>query len=181
MGLKHRTLLALVGLLAMPLLCWCSELEYEVKAEYLERFTRFIDWPADSSAGNTAGTFRLCVIGTNPFGSYLRDMTADVKFKGKPAELNQIHDPRQAQTCDLLFIAGSEASHLQEILKITMDLPLLTVSDTAGFAEQGVFINFYNEGAKVRFEINNEAMKKSRLHVSSRLLGLARVVKGASQ
>ena len=178
MSLKHRALFALLGLLAMPLSCWATELEYEVKAEYLERFTRFIDWPADSTPSRT---FRLCVIGANPFGSYLRDMTADMKFKGKPAELNHILVPRESRDCDLLFVPASQASQLPEIMKVTRDLPVLTVSDTAGFAQRGVCINFYNEGSKIRFEINNEAIKRSRLRVSSRLLDLARPVKEASR
>jgi uncharacterized protein DUF4154 len=173
----RRALLTLIGLLAIPLFCSAAELEYEVKAEYLERFTRFIDWPADS----LSKTFHLCVIGSNPFGSYLQDMTAQVKFKGNPAEINQLRDPGHAKDCNLLFIAKSEASKLQQILKITSDLPILTVSDSPGFAEQGVLINFHNEDGKIRFEINNDAMKRSRLHVSSRLLGLARLVKGAAQ
>jgi hypothetical protein len=179
MNFMHRALLAFLGLLALPLICWSTDLEYEVKAEYLERFTRFIDWPADSHAGSAEGRFRLCVIGNNPFGSYLEDMTTEVKFKGKPAELNLIHDVREAQNCDLLFIAHPESQRLPEILKVTRDLPILTVSDTPGFANKGVLINFYNEGAKVRFEINQHAIKQSRLHVSSRLLGLARVVEGS--
>ena len=178
MSMKHRALLVLLGLLAMPFCCWGAELEYEVKAEYLERFTRFIDWPADSTP---AHNFRLCVIGANPFGSYLGDMTADVKFKGKRAELNQITEPQEARECDLLFVPASQDSQLREIVKITRDLPILTVSDTPGFAERGVCINFYNEGSKIRFEINNEAIKRSRLRVSSRLLDLARPVKEASK
>jgi hypothetical protein len=177
MTLKGRMLLGFLWLLAMYCLCWGAELEYEVKAEYLERFTRFIDWPADSNGGSRGNTFHLCVIGENPFGSYLREMTNDVKFKGKRAELQHIQEPRQAIGCDLLFIAKSEAARLVEILRITKDRPILTVSDTPGFAQHGVLINFYNEGANIRFEINTDAIKRSRLHVSSRLLNLARLVK----
>jgi len=181
MTLKDRVLLASLWLLAASCFCWGTELEYEVKAEYLERFTRFIDWPADSFAANHGGRFRLCVIGKNPFGSYLQEMTREVKFKGKPAEIKLIQDPRRTADCDLLFIANSEEARLKEVLQITKDKPILTISDTPGFAEVGVAINFYNQDAKIRFEINNEAIKRNRLHVSSRLLDLARQVKETSK
>jgi hypothetical protein len=58
---------------------------------------------------------------------------------------------------------------------------VLTVSDERGFAQQGVGINFYTEEDKVRFEINQDAVNRSGLRISSKLLSLAKIVRGAGR
>jgi hypothetical protein len=62
------------------------------------------------------------------------------------------------------------------ILSCTGNKPILTVSDTKGFAEKGVLINFYMMGDKIKFEINEKAVHESGLVMSYRLLNLARIV-----
>jgi hypothetical protein len=76
----------------------------------------------------------------------------------------------------MLFIASSAAEILSEILSNTRDKPILTVSDTNGFAAKGVLINFFLAGDKIKFEINEKAVHESGLVMSYRLLNLARIV-----
>lgn len=146
--------------------------EYQVKAEFLERFTRFIDWPADADEG----PFTIGVIGRNPFGSYLERVVASHKIKGRQIEVRYLDDLAQIDRCQVLFIASSERDRLPKILARTGSRPILTVSDSAGFAAAGVLINFYSATDTVRFEINEAAVEKSGLKVSARLLKLARLV-----
>lgn len=151
-----------------------QEFEYQVKAEFLERFTRFIEWPADSQLSDPKSDFRLCVIGKNPFGSYLQDMAEEVRIKGKPVKILEISQPSQSEGCDLLFVSRSEEENIPSILQYTGNKPILTVGDGEGFAKRGVIINFVKAGSRIVFEINPDAVKRSRLRVSSRLMGLAR-------
>ena len=53
---------------------------------------------------------------------------------------------------------------------------VLTVSDTNGFAHQGVIINLIKVDNKIRFEINPAAAERAGLKISSHLLRLARIV-----
>jgi hypothetical protein len=146
--------------------------EYEVKAEFLERFTRFIDWPGEVDESS----FTIGVIGRNPFGSYLDRVVAMHKIKGRPTEIRYVDDLAQIDRCQVLFIASSERERLPKILARTGSKPILTVSDSSGFAAAGVLINFYTAADTVRFEINEAAVEKSGLKVSARLLKLARLV-----
>lgn len=166
-----------VGLLAfLPSIAISQNIEYEVKAEFLERFTRFIEWPVDSSVSDLSVPFGVCVIGQSPFGSYLDEMAHEVRIKGKAVKIHGILDPNKLDECQILFISESEKDRLAAILTQTEKRPVLTVADTAGFAENGVLINFYKSGTYVRFEINPEAAQQSGLKFSSRLLKLARLV-----
>jgi uncharacterized protein DUF4154 len=167
----------IILILAAPYLSAQDDFEYKVKAEFLERFTRFIEWPADSAINNSDKPFCICVTGKSPFGGYLQEMAQQVKIKGKPVEIHQIERlPSELPKCQILFIARSERDRLAEILKLTQDKPILTVGDTSGFAEDGVLVNFYTSGNYIRFEVNIDRAENSKLKFSSRLLKLARLV-----
>jgi hypothetical protein len=153
-----------------------QEREYQIKAEFLERFTRFIKWPSDSTVSNPSSPFCLCVIGKNPYGTYLSELSSLVKIQKKQITLTEISSLDQIRPCNLLFISDSEKATLSSILAYTVDKPILTVSDSPGFAQRGVLINFYEDEGFVRFEINIRAVEKSRLRFSSRLLKLGRLV-----
>ena len=56
-------------------------------------------------------------------------------------------------------------------------LPVLTVSDRRGFSEWGGIIEMYIESGRMRFAVNVDAAEHSGLRLSSRLLGLAKVIR----
>lgn len=151
-----------------------NDLEYAVKAEFLERFTRFIKWP--STSPDLGSPFVACVIGKNPFGTYLVDLVGRRRIQSRRTELRLIADPADVDGCHLLFIARSERRRVAAILRHTSGRPILTVGDTAGFASAGVLVNLYIQATNVRFEINVAAVKRSGLKFSSKLLKLARLV-----
>jgi hypothetical protein len=147
--------------------------EYRVKAEFLERFTRFIDWPAGTDGH---GPFLIGVIGENPFNGFLEEIASGRRIKGRPVEIRRLTDPAQADSCQVVFICASERDRLRRILSRTETKPILTIADSSGFAAAGVLINFYTTGETVHFEMNESAIERSGLKVSSRLLKLARLV-----
>jgi hypothetical protein len=56
-------------------------------------------------------------------------------------------------------------------------LPVLTVSDGERFSEAGGIIELYIDGGRIRFAINVDAAERSGLRLSSRLLGLAKIMR----
>ena len=150
--------------------------EYSLKAVFLERFTRFIEWPEESVVSDTSKAFVLGVMGKNPFGSILEQLYATQKIKNKEVEIRYISNMDLILGCHLLFISKSEKNELIKILSVTKDKPILTISDEVGFAEKGVLINFYLSQERVRFEINETAFKVSGLKASYLLLDVAKIV-----
>ncbi len=55
--------------------------------------------------------------------------------------------------------------------------PVLTLSDVEQFARVGGMAQLYVEDGRIRFRVNLENTKRSRLQFSSRLLALATLVK----
>ena len=144
--------------------------EYELKAEFLSRFPSFVEWPQSGDRPFTIG-----VVGRSPFDGYLEKI-ATRRIKGRPVLVRYISDLAQVDGCEIVFIAASEKSRLASILARTEGKPILTVGDTDGFGAAGVLINFYTSGDTVKFEINEGAVDRSGLRVSSKLFKLARVI-----
>lgn len=79
----------------------------------------------------------------------------------------------------MIFVSRSEEKNLPFILAKLDSGPVLTVSETRGFAQRGGIINFYLEGNKVRFEINPVTAQRDRLKISAQLLNLGKIVEPA--
>jgi hypothetical protein len=168
--------LALAALVAGVAPVCADELEYRVKAEFIERFTHFIDWPPATLDGSDR-PFVVCVIGDSPLTSYLERMARDRRIKDRRIDLRRIKAPADGAACHLLVIGGNERPRLRQILTYVTGRPVLTVGDADGFAREGVLINFVvDEAGRVRFEICATELKRSGLKISVQLLRMARVV-----
>jgi len=148
--------------------------EYEVKAAFMYNFLKFIEWP-DNAFSDYHTTINLCVLGKDPFGSSL-DSIQEGAINNKKIIIKHHYDIDGLEECNVLFISRSEKERLTKIVKTLSGLNILTISDTKSFAQQGVLINFYIEENKVRFEINQDAVNRSKLRISSKLLNLAKIV-----
>lgn len=149
--------------------------EYEVKAEFIERFTRFIEWPAKAFSDDES-TFVFCIAGQNPFGAYLDNLVRERRIQNRKTVLRSVADPSSVDGCHLLFLAKNVRSRVGPLVARAAGRPILTVGDSEGLAQVGVLVNFYVERTHVRFEVNAKAVKTSGLKFSSRLLKLARIV-----
>jgi len=151
--------------------------EYTLKAVFLERFTRFIDWPEEPSQKNSPESFIINVMGNPEFSELLRNIYQTQEIQGKKVSIQDINNPSEIQKPHLLFISHTSDETLNSILELTRDAPTLTISDTEGFAEKGVMINFFmSRNQKIRFEINELAFKESELYISYKLLSVAKIV-----
>jgi hypothetical protein len=154
-----------------------QDLEHRVEAEYIERFTHYIDWPKDWDANRPDDPFTVCVLGADPFGKYLSELFSEVKVKGKKTATRNITSVSDINTCQIVFISSSEESRLREILQHVEGKPILTISEIPGFAQHGGMIRFVRSDKYIRFEINPDTASRAHLKISSRLLDLAVLVK----
>ncbi len=147
-----------------------------IKATYLEKIANFIEWPDSSVESDSSGTFIIGVVGENKFGDVLDKLYKERKIKNKNVEIRYFSSSESVGHCNILFISKSEAGNLKEILEKAGELNALTVGDTEGYADEGVLVNFYNQGKNIRFEINERAVKNSQLVFSHHLYSAARII-----
>lgn len=164
-------------ILLLPLLFACTlqaqVSEYEYKAAFIERFTRFVEWPN----GIDSDTFKIAVIGENPIESSLNTLVKSIKIKDRDVELIYTKEIDDLINANLVLISSTEKRRVKEILAFTDQFPILTISDSKGFGAKGVHINMYVDDNYIRYEINQESVEKSNLIVSSLLLSSAKIVK----
>ena len=151
--------------------------EYAVKAAFLYNFAKFVEWPADAFAG-PASPIVFFVFGEDPFGDALKSLKGKTA-NGRPIVVRYAANLGELERCHLLFVSASEKANLPKILQATKSWSILTVGDMNGFAQDGGIINMVKEESRVGIEINLEAAQLSRLKISSKLLGLAKIVKPA--
>ena len=147
--------------------------EAVLQAAFLYNFAKFTVWPAEDAP---AGPLRMCVLGTAAVADAL-----DSTVKGRPIDGREVAVVRaksgELRQCHLLYAAGLDAKRSQQVIDEVKGAPVLTVSDRDQFAEGGGIASLFVEGGKMRFAINVEAAQRARLRISSRLLGLAKIVK----
>jgi len=149
---------------------------YVLKAVYLEKFSRFVTWPEKSFMNEPNKPFVISVIGRTPLTKNLEQIYAIQKINNRNVIIKRISNLYEIENCHILVIAESEKKNLKNILSLTKNLPVLTISEASNFAANGVLINFYEENNKLRFEINETAVTQSPLQMSFYLLNSAKII-----
>jgi hypothetical protein len=150
--------------------------EYHVKALFLLNFINYVDWP-DSSFADAKSPIVIGVLGQDSFDDNLTDAVAGKSVNGREIIIHHFADAEDLTNCSVLFISGSEDSRLSEILKITRKLPILTVGENPSFLQKGGIINFILKEGKIHLQVNLGVARQVGLQISSKLLGVADVVK----
>jgi hypothetical protein len=150
--------------------------EYELKAAFLEKFARFIEWPAEDWSVDKDKYFEIVVLGENPFGKKLDKLYSKLKIEDKSVKIRYISSINEIGTCQILFISPSMSSKITQILDKVSKKSILTIGQTSGFCEKGVHINFYIQSSKIKFQINEKAARNSNLKISHLLLQNATII-----
>jgi hypothetical protein len=151
--------------------------EYQLKAQYLTDFGRFVKKWGNRSLPGPEQSFDLCILGQDPFGPALDAAARGEAIAGAPLVVRRIARPLDAAGCRILFIGASDSPQLSAALAALGNSPVLTVADMPDFVHQGGMIEFVLDGNRVKFEINLGAAQRAGLSLSSDLLKVARVVR----
>jgi hypothetical protein len=149
--------------------------EYAVKAAFLYNFAKFVEWP-DHAFSDHPTAHHFCFYGADPFGLSLATALAGKVVQGRSVVLLHPSLPAELPGCQIVFLSREDGEKLPEVIHAVSGRPVLLVGEADGFAERGGMINFFVQDDHVRFEINRSAAAAAGLEVSSRLLGLAKVV-----
>jgi hypothetical protein len=151
--------------------------EYAVKAAYLFNFGKFVRF-APSDAVNNRQSFDLCIVGEDPLGHTLDDLTANERLDSKPVRVVRVKSATEARACAIAYISSSEGARVAADVEALRGQPVLTVSDDPNFLQHGGMIQFVTIESHVRFAVNLNAARNAQLALSSELLKVAISVNG---
>jgi hypothetical protein len=146
------------------------DLDAEVRANYLYKFTPFVTWPASAFAG-VGSPFNLCVLGVDPLGSALDEAVRDRQVAGHPIVVRRLPRGDGVSGCHLVY-AASARGPAGDVLKSVARLPVLTVTED-GSSSANPIVQFTPYRGRLRFKVDVAAAQGAGLVMSSQLLALA--------
>src|SRR5690606_26423091 len=182
--MKSRCLIVLLGILLM-----CSGVraqpdvegdidrikEFQVKALFLYNFANFVEWPQEAFADRES-PLKMCLFGAVPFGEFL-DMVNGVRIRDRTLQVIRTTDYDKIRAgCHILFVGIDRLDRLDEFFSNINNLFVLSIGNTAGFAENGGVVNILRTRDRQKFEINLSRAIENGLLISSDLLSLARII-----
>ena len=75
--------------------------------------------------------------------------------------------------CHMVYLGMGEITRIKSILAELKNQPVLTVSDSEGFAAVGGMLGLVKKDERLKFEVNQTAARISGLKLSSKLMQLA--------
>jgi hypothetical protein len=78
--------------------------------------------------------------------------------------------PRPTPACRVVYVSGASLGDASRAIAGLQGSPVLTISDAGGFTDAGGIAQFLFERGRLRFTIKAEAVQRSGLKMSSKLL-----------
>jgi hypothetical protein len=180
--MRLRSLQAALGALAAALLlasvpAFAQASEQAVKAAFIPKFIRYVDFPATAQPPADQ-PYYLCVIGRDPFGSLIDRAAASEVIDGHAVAVRRFTttDVPAVAGCHIAFVAGASDPATASMLDTLRRLPILTITDDRTGRPRGM-VHFSVIDGRVRFHIDQAAASQRGINISSRLLALAVDVK----
>jgi hypothetical protein len=152
--------------------------EYRLKSAFLYNFTKFVEWPPQTFK-SPKDPMVICILGQNPFGNVLSETISGKVVDGRILAVRLISNSEPLVGCPILFVSSSESKHFRAIVDSLKGSGVLSVGESQGFATEGGIINFKLDHGNIRLEINVAAAECAQVHISSKLLSLAQIVRRA--
>ncbi len=143
--------------------------EYAVKGMFLYNFTKYIDWSA-SASGNL---FVIAVFDKSEITRNLQQIAANKKVNNRSIEIRTVHSLEDAGNCQIFFIPRASGHILKEAVEQLGGRSILIVTEEKDMAKKGSCINIIEVDGKIKFELNDNAVKRDGLKIASQLEALA--------
>lgn len=146
--------------------------EYQLKAAFVYKFTKFIHWPESSQPGDT---IKICISGKSPVNQYIKEMEGGAS-QNKLVKTELITSPKSLAGCHVLFLGQIKQTIMEQLLSGARTHHILTVSDADGFTANRGMIQLFVQGKNIRFSIHRGEAERAGLKINAFLLNLSDTV-----
>jgi YfiR/HmsC-like len=168
-----RLLAGLVLLATLPAFSPAAgEPEDELKAAVVLSFLRYSDWP-QTLAGNAPLT--IGVVGRQSFADTLRSTLEGKPVKEHRIRIVELKSSDSAAACQVVYFATDKAQDVQDVLGAAGLPHVLTIGESKDFLQWGGAVNLLVVDGRMSFEVNLEALDRSGVNISSRLLRFGQI------
>lgn len=137
---------------------------YDKVSLYVYNITKYVNW--HPSLGEQS--FTIGVVGNDDIYKEMQEQFSGKKISDKPVAVVKMNSLKELSGANLYFVSTSRLNYLSAIYKRMTKNHALVISDIH-YNTDGVHINFFTDGDTLKFEMNDDQIRKSKLTVSSSL------------
>ena len=143
---------------------------HELHSMMVFNFLKYIQWPDDTKSGD----FSIAVIGDNDVYQTLLKFYSNRKVGSQSVSIKNFASADQVSgNYHLVYLSKSKSKEFDTLLAKFDAKSTLIVTNTNGLGSRGSGINFRIVGDRLKFELNQAAITRSNLKVSSQLSNMA--------
>lgn len=142
---------------------------HEVYSMMVFNFIKYVQWPDHDKSGE----FVIGVIGNNDMYTTLNTWYAGKAKGSKTYVIKKFNSAAEVENCHVVFIDKGKSGEFEAVNNKVKGKGTLVVTDRNGLGTKGSCINFKTVDAKLRFELNQQAIEASNLKVSGALTSMA--------
>ena len=151
-----------------------SATEDQVKAAYLLNFAKFAEWPRQSLPDSSSPLVIGVSGGSEDFLNVLKAVVSEKIVGTHVLVVRPVNSAADARSCQIVFFRAAAGKHTQVQLTDLPQAGVLSVGEDDSFLRQGGMINLVRDHGSVRFEVNADALDRSAIHFSAKILALAK-------
>ena len=141
--------------------------DYTMQTLYIFNFIKYVEWPGGSKA------VKIGVVDNASAEEYLMKMAKAKSTTGSAITVINTRSENELGSCQIIFIPSNSMHLADRIIEHFSNQPILIVTEEADFTEKGASVSFKIVSGKLRFQLNENAIKSSGLKVANALLALA--------
>lgn len=142
---------------------------YEIHSMMVYNFMKYVNWPINA----TKGDFVIGVIGDDEVYNTLNQWYSGKKKGSQTIVIKNFNNPKEAEECQVVYMGKSKSNAFNELKSVLNGKSTLVITNKSGLGEKGSSINFKTVDGKLKFEMNQAAIEKANLQVSSQLRAIA--------
>jgi TonB family protein len=148
--------------------------EDQVKAAYLLNFAKLAKWPQTALPDGSSPLVIGVSGGDEDFVDVLRILVAGRSVGTHRVQVKSAGSTEEMKSCHIVFFRASERKHIQAAIESLPQTGVLFIGEDEFFLRQGGMINLIRDRESVQFEVNADALDRSGIHFSARILALAK-------
>ena len=144
----------------------------ELKSVIVKNFLRYTTWP---EAGSANSPLTVGVVGRSSFAQVLHGLLDGKPVNGRNVQVVELKPGTTGNCCDLVYIASDRNSDIRQALQTLRASHILTIGEADNFLDYGGAVNLLQVDGHMGFEVNLDALTRSGVEISSRLLRLGQI------
>lgn len=147
-----------------------SSQDDKYKAMFVYNFTRSVEWPASEKKGD----FVICVMNQDDVLKQMKAIAEGKVVGNSPISVVGVENINKIPKCHILYLPSNvKDADISDAVAKVGNAATLIVSDCPGAVKYGSCINLVTVENKIKFEINDKAIKDRNLQLNKALLNNA--------